>query len=56
MHILTTIPTTTIIISTIKTEIIIYITAETNIAEDHEIENALKDHERSYEKKAELQF
>jgi hypothetical protein len=56
IHILATTPTilpTTAIISMIRTGLIVYIAAETDIAENHEIENVLKDHERNYERKIE---
>jgi hypothetical protein len=57
IHILATIPTispTTAIINMIRTGLIVYIAAEIDTAEDHEVENVLRDYERNYERKIEL--
>jgi hypothetical protein len=49
-----TIPSTTVIISIIRTGLIVYMAAEIDIAENYEIENVLKDYEKNYERKIEL--
>ena len=54
MHALATTTTTLTVISTVNHGLVVYIAAETDTAEDYEIEDVLRDHERSYERKAEL--
>jgi hypothetical protein len=40
----------------IRTGLIVHIAAETDTAEDHEVEDVLRDHEKNYERKIESQF
>ena len=56
MHTLAATTATPTFISTVNYGLVVYMAAEIDTAEDHEVENALKDHERSYERKIESLF